>query len=485
MTDLIPLSSPWWVERLGKELDARAVPMKRLDDYYRGRHPLLYAGGKFRAAFGDLFSGFSDNFCALVADAVDERLDVEGFRMGASRELEADSDAWRIWQTNDLDAWSQIGHIEALVKGMAYVLVWADEDDDETPEITVQDALEVTVAIDPASHDRLAGFKRWTADDGTVMGTLYLPDRIEKYQVLTKNSATAPILIGGPLFVAGRYDWIRREVPGEPWPLTNPLGEVPIVPLVNRPRLRGDGESEIAQVIPDQNAVNKLVLDMLVASEFAGFRQRWVTGLEIPYDPDTGQPIEPFHAAVDRLFIAEDPNVKFGEFGITDLANYVKAIEMLIQHIASTSRTPPHYLLGQSGSFPSGESLKSTETGLVAKARRKQRVFGESWEEVIRLAFKVLGDPRGEIEDSETIWRDPESRTEAEHTDAVVKMGSAPIEVPQEVLWEKLGFSPQEIARMKEMKAAEPPPPPPPDMLAMASGGGRNGMPTDPMMAPK
>src|ERR1035437_1631528 len=81
-----PFSSPWWIERLSRELDARSAPMRRLDDYYRGRHPLLYAGSKFRAAFGNLFSGFADNFCSLVADAVDERLDVEGFRLGSDKD---------------------------------------------------------------------------------------------------------------------------------------------------------------------------------------------------------------------------------------------------------------------------------------------------------------------------------------------------------------------------------------------------------------
>lgn len=473
MPTLESFSSGWWIDRLGRELDGRAASNRRLDDYYRGRHPMLYAGSKFRSAFGNLFSGFSDNFCGLVVDAVDERLDVEGFRMGSDRDTAADKDAWRIWQTNNMDAWSQIAHLEALVKGQSYVLVWADEDEKDAPEITVQDAAEMSVAHDPASHDRLAALKRWQAEDGTVMATLYLPDRIEKYQAVSNNYTDSALA-----FRANSRGWIRRETRGEPWPLPNPLGEVPVVPLVNRPTLSGAGESEIAQIIPLQNAINKIVLDMLVASEFAAFPQRHVAGLELINDPDTGKPIEPFQAAVDRLFIAEDPNVKFGQFDAADLSNYTRSIESLIQHIASITRTPPHYLLGQSGSFPSGESLKATETGLVAKARRKMRWYGESWEEVIRLSFKVLGDARGDIEDSETIWRDPESRTEAEHTDAVVKMGSAPIFVPREALWEELGFSPQQIARFKVMAEEQLREEGMPG-LPKAAGGGRNGLPTD------
>jgi hypothetical protein len=172
---------------------------------------------------------------------------------------------------------------------------------------------------------------------------------------------------------------------------------------------------------------------------------------------------------------------RFGEFEQTDLTQFTHAVELLVQHVASESRTPYHYFMQHGGQPPSGESLKSSETGLVAKAMRKQRLFGEGWEEVLSLAFRQVGqDDKAGIEDSETIWRDPESRTEAEHVDALVKMAS--LGVPHEILWERWGASPTEIARWKELIAAgestEPPAnervtvteagPPPPDPAAEA-----------------
>jgi hypothetical protein len=461
-----PLMAPgeagWWLKRLSKELDDRAAPMARFDDYYSGRHPMLYAGSKYRAAFGSLFAGFADNFCGLVVDAVEERLDVEGFRMGA--DMEADGDAWAIWQRNGLDAWSQIAHAEALIKGQSSVLVWADEDGDA--EITVQDALEMAVATDRSTRSRLAALKRWVEDDGSTCFTLYLPDEIQKWQTVPKGQPAAAALVK-----VGRYGLVPRQVEGEAWPLPNPLGVVPVVPLVNRPRLRGQGVSEIAAVIPIQNALNKLFLDMLVAAEFAAFRQRYAVGLELEIDPDTGKAKEPYQAGAGNLWAEENPNVKFGDFEITDLSNYVKAIETGIQHIASITRTPAHYLMGNSGSFPSGESLAATETGLTRKAERKQRFFGEPWEEVIRLAFRVQDDPRGSIDDAETIWRDPESRNEAAHVDSLVKLSS--LGVPQEMLWGMAGMTPAQIERAKALKAAMPPDPPMPD----AAGDGANGAP--------
>jgi hypothetical protein len=66
------------------------------------------------------------------------------------------------------------------------------------------------------------------------------------------------------------------------------------------------------------------------------------------------------------------PEVKFGEFSQTELDGYIKAIEQKVLHIAVTTRTPRHYLF-QEGQSPSGDAIKSAESGLVKKVERKQR----------------------------------------------------------------------------------------------------------------
>lgn len=470
-------SPEWWMGRLSAELDARVFPMQRYRDFYLGKHPMLYAGSKYRAAFGNLFAGFSDNFMGLVVDAVEQRLDVEGFRMGA--DLEADADAWRMWQENGMDARSQIAHMEALVNGQSSVLVSPDEDGCDKAVFTIESALEMAVGLDKCNHRRLAALKRWREDDGSVCFTLYLPDEIQKWRTIPPGAAK-PTAVR----TIGQYGLIPREVPGEGWPLPNPLGVVPVVPLVNQPQLDGSGISEIAAVIPLQIALNKVSLDMLVAAEYAAFRQRYAVGLTLEIDPDTGKAIEPYKSGPGELWTEENPAVKFGDFEVTDLTNYVGAKESILKDIASITQTPAHYFMGGQGSFPSGESLAASETGLTRKAERKQRFFGEGHEEIIRLGFLVTGDARGKIMDSETIWRDPESRNEAAHVDSLVKLKA--LGVADEILWARAGMTPSEIDRNKELiaeaKAAEPPPPPAPDPMMLpdtvpASGNGHNGMP--------
>jgi hypothetical protein len=428
---------------LNAALDDRSRAVQRYSDYYNGTQRLVYSTEKWRRAFGGLFTHFSDNWCQLVVDAVDERLDVEGFRFGDDT---GDQDAWQIWQRSNLDADSQMAHTAALIYGVAYAMAWWG--DDGQAELTVESPENTIVAFEPGSRRKRAwALRRWQADERTVFVTLYGRQHLWKWQVPVGAQETTTLAAGG---------WQPREAPDEPWPLAHPLGVVPVVPLLNRPQLSlrsgylTDGQSEIAQVIPVQDAVNKLLLDMIVASEFGAFRQRWVTGMEIPTDPETGQPVEPFRAAVDRLWMAEGPEVKFGEFNATDLSPYTKAVEMLVQHIASQTRTPPHYFY-LSGQFPSGESIKAAETGLVAKARRKMRHFEEGWEELMRLGFAIEGDERAHYYRAETIWADPESRTEGEHVDATMKKKS--LDVPIQQLWEDLGYSPQQIARFRGMLA--------------------------------
>jgi Phage portal protein, SPP1 Gp6-like len=408
-------SPGWWVYRLMRKLDARADRLQTWDRYYRGEHPLAFASERFREAFGGRFKAFSSNFMSLVVDGTRERMEVRGFQFSAQR---SSARAWRIWQENDMDALSQIAMTEALIKGVAYALVEPQRFDG--PSITIEDPLDAIVESDPRGRRRrLAGLKRWVDDEGRLVVYLYLPDAVWKLRSTAKWRR------------GGTYSLEPFMSPDDvSWPAPNPLGSVPLVPLVNRPRLNDDGQSEIDAVMSNQDAVNKYRADALVAAEFAAFRQRWAIGLDVPVDPDTGAPIEPFKAAVDRLWIVpppdpEDPNpqpVTMGEFEATDLAPYQSMIESEVGAISSISRLPYHYLLGQPQAVPpSGESLKSSEAGLIAKVRTQLIHFGEGWEEIARLTLASVGD-RGALDRAtSTLWRDPETRNEGVRTDAVVK----------------------------------------------------------------
>jgi hypothetical protein len=130
-----------------------------------------------------------------------------------------------------------------------------------------------------------------------------------------------------------------------------------------------------------------------------------------------------------------------------DLNNYVKPIEMLIQHLAAQTRTPPHYLLSSIVNA-SGDALKSAEAGLVSKVEKKILDFSDAWEEAVRLSFKATDDRAADATDLETIWADPEKKSEAEKVDAAQKLLA--LDVPHEIAWERAGLSPKEIEKAKQ-----------------------------------
>lgn len=431
-----PVRSPeWWRDKLLPKLDEQARYADFYQRYYDGRFPDYgIVTDKYREAFAGMLRCIQDNWMQLVVDAQAERMHVTGFRFGD--DPEADTDAWMMWQRNHLDSDSGLAHTTALICGKAFVLVAPGSDG---PVMTVEHPTQMIVACDPGNRRiRQAALKRWVDDwTGATNVTLYLPDGLHRW---SDDAVTAS-------------RWGRKDRWREGDPTPNPLGVVPVIPLLNRPTLFGAGRSELEAVTSTQDQINKLVCDMIVGSEFQAYQQRWGTGLELDIDPQTGEKINPFTHGQDRIWANPEPDGRFGAFPTANLGTYPKLLENRIQSIASRTRTPPHYMLGQTGQFPSGESLKATETGLIAKARAEMRHLEEGWEEAERLAFRIVGDPRSDEFAAETIWEDPESRTESEHVDALVK--KLTIGVPMQQLWEDAGYSPQQIARFKTMAVEE------------------------------
>ncbi len=454
----LPAGSPlWWAYELSAELAARERLIQLYEDYFEGRHRLAFASSPFRAAFGAMIASVSDNWIPLVIGAAVERLKPQGFLFGDDQD--GDDEAWRIWQENYLDADAPLTFTEACKHGEAYLLVWAPEQpqgvfgrffsrrsERAAPRITVEHPSQVVVRRESGDRRRrAAALKQWRESDGTILATLYLPDEVYRFQR-----------------DAGK--WVARK--GVDYVSRHGLGVVPVVPIVNEPQMLpsmpphalttaphdvdsyssvGLGRSDQADIVSTVDQINKLLADMLVASEVAAYKQRWATGLEVPRDEE-GDPVEGFKPAIDRLWVSEDSEAKFGEFAATDLANYYGAVEQRIQSLAARTRTPPHYLLGSVVNV-SGDALKAAEAGLSSKVEGKKATFGEGIEEAIRLAFAWLDDERAGDTSASIAWAPSEARSESEYVDSLVKKLS--IGIPKEQLWRDAGYSPQEISRFK------------------------------------
>lgn len=422
-----------WRNFLLPLLDDRALEAELYEAYYDGRHPLQFATSKFREAFGALFAAFADNWCQIVVDAAVERLRVVGFRVTG----DVSDQAWALWQANALDVQSVIAHTEAGKNGRAFLLV--DPNDGE-PLITVEHASQVIVAHDPANRRRrLAAIKRWLGDDGFQYLTLYLPDVVLKWE------SSEPV--ESPRGRMGELDWVPRS--GEAAEVANPLGVVPMIPLENKPGILGVAHSDLEPAIPLQNAVNKLCTDLIVTSEYGAFPQRVITGVEVPKDPETGQPVAAaeLKAAMSRLWAFKPADAAVTSLPAADLSNFVNAVEMFVTHLAAQTRTPPHYLLAKLVNM-SGDALSVAEAGLVSKCRSKALFFSDSWEEAIALALQAAGEGDVEAASCEAIWANPERVAQGQLVDAAQKKKT--LGIPLEVIWLELGYTPEQIEEMVE-----------------------------------
>lgn len=414
------------IKRLSDKLTDAAPELKRLDGYWEGNQPAAFLSAEARAALGDKFRTLSVNFPRLAVTALTERLTVTGFTPDG--EEVGDPDVWKAWRRSGMDDGAPQAHVDALIYGRSFVTVWAGRDG--RPQITVESPRSTAVLRDPATRQVTAALKRWVAE-GKGYAVLYGPDAIVK---LTCMSNAEDV----------------DSLPSTGWEITetipNPLGVVPVVPIVNRGRLSEvDGYSEMADVLDLADALNKLMSDALVTSEFFARPRRWVTGLEIVEDED-GNVINPFSDEAGKLWQSEAPETKFGQFDGARLDGYADLTATVTQQIGALTGLPPHYL-GLNGDQPaSADAIRSAEASLVARAYALQRTFGIAWAEVAKLAIAVQKGTDVATLDFTTVWSNPETRTPAQAADAAVKLKSIGLPLAM-ILSDTLGMSPAQVAR--------------------------------------
>lgn len=423
-------------------LDETSADRTTLEAYYSGSQPLAYLTPEARAAIGNRFQVLTTNLCRVTVNALAERLRLVGFTGAHAAQV------WADWKANDLDQMAPVAHREALALRESFVIVWADATG--APQVTIESAAQVAVLRDAATRQVTAAVKRWKTPTGTE-AMLYEADTITRYHSDALGTST-------------ETGFTVREI------IPNPLGVVPVVPLRNSERLLGPGLSELEDLAPLVDAQNKLLSDMLVASEYSGRPRRWASGIELEEEPildadgkplldETGEPItktvNPFPEA-NRMMISEQADSKFGQLDAADLAGYEAAVRVIQAQVSAVTCLPPHYL-GVHGDQPaSADAMRASEAALVAKVEARQQIFGKAWEQVARLmvAIRTGADPRTVQVVAQ--WADPATRSIAQEADAVVKLFQAGL-LPQEYALQRLGYGADEIARITALSITTKP----------------------------
>jgi hypothetical protein len=430
----------WWLDRLYKRLRARQPIIKDYDAWYSGEHPAPRGHEKATLLLQRLLETVGLNILPRLADAATERMQVEGFKVNGKH----NDDIWAIWQGNNFDAGSRMVLQEEKALSESYVLVDpnlnAADVPTMTPEHPEQAIVEHVPGIGVAPYRM--GLKVLVDDTGdTPLRYAFLlgPDRIEVYAAPTRVST------GWALRPGWEY---QESLSGD-----NPLDECPLVPFTNRPRMLKDSRPEWYPALPIQKRINKTLLDRMAMQDEGAFKAMWATGLDIPVDPETGQPVEPFRRALDRAFINENPEGKFGQLEAEDIRQMLLAVKDDVMAGAIVVPTPPDQFLGEIVNVSEG-GLEAARDSLTRRVNLHKDHDGESFETVARLTLKAAGKDVPNAQAMETNWVNDENVTEAAKADAAVKWTATG--VPREALWERfLGASPDEIEAWREMRQQE------------------------------
>jgi hypothetical protein len=423
--------------------------LNRISRYMRGRHDPPYAPKGVNSEYRWIMKRGKRNFLPLVVAVISENLHVDGFRPSGKTTVETASSkdpdlSWQAFVFNRMISRQHGVHRAVAKYGAAYVVVlpsdmkppnnlddnavpfirpvsprrmtafYADEVDDEWPQC----AIEARVAGNPARPQ-----------DQRVIVTLY--DDISRY-ILTSEAGGAtrdisqlnltPADPNDP-FINGLAPYAEHNM--EICPVSRFLYEIDL-----------DGETdcqgEVEPLIPVQDQINLTTFNLMMAEQYEAFKQRWVTGMA-PVDEE-GKDKAPFRPGVDRVWAAEDPATRFGEFGATELAPYSGSREDGIKHMSTIAQIPPYHLLGMVANL-SAEALAAARDGLDRKVEELQSNLTDPWRGVFRLCSLAAGDKDGWNDLSgEVVWRNTSARAFAATIDGLGKAAQM-LGIPVEELW--------------------------------------------------
>lgn len=414
-----------------KALVAKAQEYNTLWSYYEGNHPVRYSTERLRELFREINVNFSENWCAVVINAVFDRLEIERFVVANNDVLTKRLN--QLIKDTELDQDADDIALATLVCGEAFMLAWKDEGG--PVDAYYHDPRMCHITYDPENpREKLWAAKWWTVRvegkrDPYYRMNMYYPDRIE-YYISTKAV---------PNMNSGR-DFQEFQPPE-----ANPYGQIPVF---HWRKERRKVMSDLTDVIPLQDAINKLLADMMVTSEFAAIMERYVV---------TNANMGDTKNSPDQILVipkgdsTEEPT-KVGQFEPANLDTFLTAIDKLCYAIGIISRTPRHYFYNQNGD-PSGEALITMEAPLNKKTSRFIRRQQNHWQRA--AAFLLFLDGAGEVspEDIKVIFKNPQ--TVMPKTEAEIRHINATVGLPLKTILRREGWTEEEILEMEKDKEQE------------------------------
>lgn len=432
--------------------------LARIRRYLKAEQLDLYVPNGAGEEFRQLVRMSHFNILPRVVRATAQDLYVDGYRPtgpGGRAPTTDSAPIWHeVWQTNRMDSRQAGLFRSAITYGASFATVVPGV---PAPVLTPYSPLRLTALYDDPTHDEWPQFAL----------------TVERVDALT--AITAPHINWGNLSTDGRMFqrtrvWDASHIytievdPGAGLAQTTSvqehgLGVCPVVRFTDAIELDDNcPEGKVEPLIPLQQQIDQTTFSLLMTQQYQAFRQRWATGMAVERD-EQGRPIEPWNASIAEVWVNDSPDGRFGDFAETSLQGYLESRRDQLLFATSVAQIPPHQLvIGNAVSNISADALVALETAHRQDVAEHQICFGESLEQMMRLAGRAHGVP-GAWEDmsAQVVWRDTTPRSLAQVADALGKLATQ-LEIPRRALWERIPHvTDQDLARWEQMAQQDSP----------------------------
>lgn len=414
-----------------RDLEASQAGFDESWDYYNANPRDFAVGLSTPPALRNLLAQIG--IPRIYVHALAERLIIEGFRRGDKSET--DEELWSWFKVNNLDTASQLSFRDVMIYGRGYITISAPDENNEdplaipdAPVIKVESPLSLYAKVNPKTNRVEYAVRAIKDESGQILSsTLYLPDRTEFYEPGS----------GGMVLVDTNQ---------------HGLGVVPVVPITHSMGVSDIyGTSIITPEIKSiTDSMSRLMMNLQTTSELMAAPQRMIFGSSVDEINPAG--LQALELYTSSYLVVEDPAAKAMQLPAADLRNYTEAMAEMTRKAAAYTGLPPQYLSFSQDNPASAEAINSSENRLVRTCETLADMFGNAWEQAMRIAQLVMGNTLT-VDDfrMETVFRDPTTPTYASKADAASKLYAAGNGViPLEQARIDMGYTPEQRRQMRE-----------------------------------
>lgn len=393
---------------------------------------------------------------AKAVDSMIDRTTLQGFR-STSRSVAMDAFLGDVWESNRLAVEIPSAHTSALIHSCAFVFVSRGDVSLGEPEVLISAK---------SAEDASA---LWDARRRRVSAALSVDDRDPATGEATLLHLYLPAMEGRP----GRVMQIRRNYWGalEAVEVSTFSGPVPVEVLPYQPSLtRPFGKSRITRaVMYNTDAAMRTMLRTEVGAEFYNAPQRYALGAdENAFTDGDGNPVPAWTVMLGRLLSMsrdEDGELpQVGQFAQQSMQPNVEQLRSIAQMFASEVSLDVGSLGIVQDNPSSAEAIRARHEELGVKIENwRTSVLAPTWKRILGHGAAMVDGSASlaaEIDSISAQWGSWSAPSEVSQAQAsLARVQAVPRLAETDVELERMGYTPDDIVRIRADWARTPAPP--------------------------